>query len=52
MEDFVFEGLRLDKGAIVHLFAESAGTDLEHFEPGFDVTARRKLYPALAGEVK
>ena len=49
VEAFVFEGLRLEKGTIIHLFAEAAGTDPEHFEAGFDIAARRKPHFGFGG---
>ncbi|MFN8193430.1 MAG: cytochrome P450 [Nocardioidaceae bacterium] len=39
LEDFDYQGLRLEAGTTVHLYSESAGTDPRAFEGGFDITA-------------
>lgn len=48
-EDFEYRGLEIAKGTTVHLFASSAGTDPEHFEPGFDITKKRKPHFGFGG---
>lgn len=48
-ENFEHRGLHIKKGTTVHLFAASAGTDPEHFEPGFDITKTRKPHFGFGG---
>jgi cytochrome P450 len=42
LEDIVFKDVLIAKGTTLHLFTESAGTDLAVFAPGIDVTQERK----------
>jgi cytochrome P450 len=44
MEDFTYKDLDIKAGTTLHLLAESAGTDPDAFEPGFDITAKRKQH--------
>ncbi len=51
IEDFEYEGVLLQAGTTVHLYAESAGTDPRVFEPGVDITAERKPHFGFGGGV-
>lgn len=48
-EDFELNGLSIPAGTTIHLFSESAATDPEHFEPGFDITIKRKPHFGFGG---
>jgi cytochrome P450 len=50
-EDFVYRDLELRRGATIHLFSESAGTDPRVFAPGFDIAAERKPHFGFGGGV-
>jgi cytochrome P450 len=49
LEHFTYKGLEIAQGTTVHLFAESAGTDPQHFTPGFDIAAERKHHYGFGG---
>jgi cytochrome P450 len=51
MEDFTYRDLEFKRGTTIHLFSESAGTDLQHFTPGFDIAAQRKPHFGFGGGV-
>jgi cytochrome P450 len=51
MEDFTYRDLELKRGTTLHLFSESAGTDPQHFTPGFDIAAQRKPHFGFGGGV-
>jgi cytochrome P450 len=51
MEDFSYGGLEIGRGTTIHLLSESAGTDPQHFTPGFDISAKRKLHFGFGGGV-
>ena len=48
-EDLEYRGLAIPTGTTIHLYAASAGTDPRHFEPGFDITAKRKPHAGFGG---
>lgn len=50
-EDFTYKGVFIKKGTTIHCFAESSGTDPDHFTPGFDITVKRKQHFAFGGGV-
>ncbi len=41
-EDFDYRGVFIARDTTIHLFTEAAGTDPDHFSPGFDITKERK----------
>jgi cytochrome P450 len=50
LEDFEFEGLSIEAGTVVHLFAASAGTDPRVVPDGaFDITAERPKHFGFGG---
>jgi cytochrome P450 len=49
MEDFTYRNLEFKRGTTIHLFSESAGTDPQHFTPGFDIAAQRKPHFGFGG---
>ena len=51
MEDFTYGGLEIRRGTTIHLLSEFAGTDPQHFTPGFDISAKRKLHFGFGGGV-
>jgi cytochrome P450 len=51
MEDFTYRDLEFKRGTTIHLFSESAGTDPQHFTPGFDIAAQRKTHFGFGGGV-
>jgi cytochrome P450 len=51
MEDFPYRDLEFKRGTTIHLFSESAGTDPQHFTPGFDIAAQRKTHFGFGGGV-
>jgi cytochrome P450 len=51
MEDFTYGDLEFKRGTTIHLFSESAGTDPQHFTPGFDIAAQRKPHFGFGGGV-
>ena len=44
LEDITVNGIVIEKGTTVHLFAESAGTDPRAFEPEIDISAEHKRH--------
>ena len=48
-EGFTYRGLHIARGTTLHLVTEAAGTDPEHFAPGFDITAKRKPHFGFGG---
>jgi cytochrome P450 len=52
LEDFTFQGLDIEAGTTVHLFAESAGTDPRAVPDGtFDITAERPPHFGFGGGI-
>src|SRR4029077_20144756 len=51
MEDFTYRDFEFKRGITIHLFSESAGTDPQHFTPGFDIAAQRKPHFGFGGGV-
>lgn len=51
VDDFEYNGLMIARGTTLHLLSESAGTDPNVFEPGFDITADRKRHFGFGGGV-
>ncbi len=50
LEDFEFDGLAIDAGTVIHLFAASAGTDPRVVGEGaFDITAARPKHFGFGG---
>ncbi|MEM6986184.1 MAG: cytochrome P450 [Pseudomonadota bacterium] len=49
MVDFSYRDLPITAGTTVHLYASASGTDPAHFEPGFDITAKRKSHFGFGG---
>lgn len=47
--DFEYRGLHIARGTTIHLVTGAAGTDPEHFAPGFDITVRRKPHFGFGG---
>ena len=47
--DFTYKGVDIKKGTTVHMFAESAGTDPNHFKAGFDIAEPRKQHFGFGG---
>ncbi len=48
-ETFTYRDVEIPGGTTLHLVSESAGTDPEMFEPGFDITAERKPHMGFGG---
>jgi cytochrome P450 len=44
LEDITINGILIEKGTTLHLFAESAGTDPRAFEPSLDISSERKRH--------
>ncbi|HEX9880982.1 MAG TPA: cytochrome P450 [Hyphomicrobium sp.] len=49
IDDFVYNGLTIQKGTTLHLLSEAAGTDPDVFPPGFDITADRERHFGFGG---
>lgn len=47
--DFEFHGIEIAKGTTLHLFSQSAASDPAHFDPGFDITRKRKPHFGFGG---
>lgn len=48
-EDFEFQGLEITQGTTLHLFSQSAASDPQHFEDGFDITRKQKPHFGFGG---
>jgi len=48
-EDFEFQGLEISKGTTLHLFSQSATSDPQYFEAGFDITRKQKAHFGFGG---
>lgn len=48
-EDFLFQGVEIERGTTIHLLSESAATDPDHFTSGFDITEQRKRHFGFGG---
>ncbi|MCR9140189.1 MAG: cytochrome P450 [Alphaproteobacteria bacterium] len=48
-EDFEFQGLEIAQGTTLHLLSQSAASDPQHFEAGFDITLKQKPHFGFGG---
>lgn len=52
IEDFVFDGVPIEAGTMIHLLSESAGTDPRVFaDDGFDIEAERERHYGFGGGI-